>query len=293
MRSVVKTAQGVQDRLDKMIRGSGIEDGSKAYGGIQPIAAGELIFDRSIRLSSKQTIRGQKGETRIIWKGGPDDPPLFNLWAYTGHGYIDMPCIEDLIVDCVNGGRMIGLDPTVKYVESLAVTRVVTRGGAIVLPGENYGCTFDNVRMIASGRRMLDIAGQVTTFRGCKLQGSIGDGKQIAMTVRGSSRWEGFSWLQGYFAGPTLGLYDWNGVHGEHEIDATWEEANIEGTFAIVHNATAMCNMIGGTERWPWVLEQGGQIRTQRPPHSPSTVISPDATGRLFVNGAQQQVMEK
>jgi hypothetical protein len=287
------TVATLQKNLDLMIRSGSPVDCSKAYGGKQEILKGEHTWTTGLRVSSAQRVWGQGPATRITYLGGPNDPPAFEIFSYNGNGYVDVPTISDVQIHCPNGGRAIGIHSSVKVLEGCHIN-VITNGG-IRLDCEQYHSVISG-RIYTRGQQALKLRGNyasANTLRGLKVNGFAVD-CVANVEICGGWTLESSCWFEDihqdnmpanaapmFYFGPNEA-----GHRGNVSVSGLFhDEAHKDRTWAVVENSDFHAVNIGGTENWPWIVNKGGAIHTQRPPHNAQTVRTTDGTGKLYVSG--------
>jgi hypothetical protein len=287
----------VQKYLDAMVRSGGTVDGGKAFGGDVQILAGTHTWNQSVSLSSGQTLSGAESRTRIIWTGGPGTAAI-RISSYTDNHYVHRPQIRNLMIDCINGGDAIAIDPSAKWVDRLIVSNVIIKGGGIQLGGENYGCVLSDVEIrVDNGKQALRIDGQANTLRSVRIHGTNHENSPPALEILGSATLEGFCWIEGWFNGPAARFAAWESADGyKHRgnVDSsiTWFEVHREQSSAPaveIDNADFRTLTYGGTADWPLVLKNDAALYVQQPTN-PNAV---KGTGTLYTNGVKSVVAEQ
>jgi len=313
VRTVIKTASGLQDRLEAMVRSGTPVNGEKAMGGIQPLAAGELNFGtKSVRVCSGQEIIGQGAETRITWLGGPGDPPLFDISSFAGNGNAHAIMFANMQINAPNGGDVIGCSRThggayypVHKIEKLRLENVVIRGGRINLPkddaellpdddegkpitGEHYECIFNNVEMVDPVGQAIRLDGFRHTFIGLRINGKARGQFPLLHLHGGATFIDGRIEPYGdcplaWFGSLTMkngyvhrGDYRApGGFHFEHH------PSRMPVKSVHLEHSTFGGVQFGGTQDWYWELSDGAALKLTEEINAGS--IRGD--GKLFING--------
>lgn len=309
------TPQEVQAALNAMVTSGSPVNCTKAFAGDVEIGSksGELKWKTGVKISTGHKIwaAGSSARTRITFLGRHEDPPCFLVYSYTGNGYVDMPSLDNFQIDTPNGGRAVGVDPSVTILENFEMNHITTTG-MVDLMCEQYGTLLKVVRIytnpahLAKGYQLLRMGGGKSNRGGacntlfhCKLQGYSAIGAKAACEFNGSVSIEGNTRFEDLHhdhtpegADPMLYFGDWidnegKSHRGNHAVAGLfYDEAHKERLWARVEKSDLHAINTGATSGWPWQLGAGAGLYLQRPINAGAV----KGSGKLYVGGESQAI---